>query len=177
MWLQCCLSGSCIVTPRPLPFFLHLHRHRNSSHRGEQVHRKLGVWQDKTHCWSDTVSWQPLRAADDDQKKGVIGGRVPSELLIDCRNLKTNRATNILAILIYIYVTLSIHLLLPAGECVAAESMFHYQSLKHWQEDVTAGLSHIALYRFSHQCVLIKSYYSSCPGHVCETHKNFSCYL
>ncbi len=105
MWLHCCLTGSHTVTPPSFP--LHLHRHGNSSHRGgEPVHRKLGVWQDKTERSSDTVPRQPVRAAQNNKteqcvRKGTCwyecNGHISCVTLyspIDCKHLSTIWATS-----------------------------------------------------------------------------------
>lgn len=82
----------------------HLHRHGNSSHRGEPVHRKLGVWQDKPQRSSDTVPWQPARTVENDKKKKSVGkgtcwwdhnGHSGTSTLshsLDCECSETNQA-------------------------------------------------------------------------------------
>lgn len=62
------LAAAALSPPSSVLLLLHLHRHGSSSHRGDPLHRKLQAWQDKIQRSSDTVPWQPVRAAENNKR-------------------------------------------------------------------------------------------------------------
>lgn len=158
------LAGERAVTPprHPPLLLLHLHRHGNSSHRGELAHRKLGVWQDKTLCSSDTVPWQPVRAAENDKKNKTCRYECSSVLLhspADCKRLRqTEQPAHLLSYSSYTSNTIYLSSCLQCRLCGwrAAISLSFFKTLT--RRCVAVGLSHAVLYGFSHQYVLIKCY-------------------